>query len=59
MSCDKRIPIRFKGKVYGMVVRSTLLYSSKCWPIKKIQSSDIDGSRDEVDSMNVFLYKNG
>jgi len=35
--CDKKIPLRLKGRVHRMVVRPTLLYGVECWPIKKTQ----------------------
>ena len=35
--CDRRIPLRLKGRVYRMVVRPALLYGAECWPIKKSQ----------------------
>jgi len=35
--CDKKILVGLKQRVYRMVVRPTMLYSSKCWPIKKTQ----------------------
>jgi len=35
--CDRKIPLRLKGKIYRMVVRPALLYGSECWPIKKAQ----------------------
>jgi len=35
--CDKRMPVRLKGKVYRTVVRPVILYDSECWPIKKTQ----------------------
>ena len=34
---DKKIPLRLKGRVYHMVIRSVLLYVAECWPIKKSQ----------------------
>jgi len=33
----KRIPLRLKGRVYRIIVRPTLLYGAKWWPIKKSQ----------------------
>ena len=33
--CDRRIPLRLKGRVCRMVVRPALLYRAECWPIKK------------------------
>ena len=35
MLCDRRIPLRLKGRVYHMIVRVALLYGAKCWPIKR------------------------
>ena len=35
--CDKRVPLGLKGKVYRVVVRPAVLYSSECWPLKKTQ----------------------
>jgi hypothetical protein len=33
--CDKRIPIRLKGKFYKSVVRPAMLYGSECWAVDK------------------------
>ncbi|XP_019230097.1 PREDICTED: uncharacterized protein LOC109211051 [Nicotiana attenuata] len=33
--CDKNAPPRLMGKFYRVVVRSTILYESECWPVKK------------------------
>jgi len=37
LSCEKKIPLRMKGRVYRMVVRPILLYGVECWPIKRSQ----------------------
>jgi hypothetical protein len=34
--CDKRIPMRLKGKFYRNVVRRTILYDSECWDVDRI-----------------------
>nr|GEZ16793.1 hypothetical protein [Tanacetum cinerariifolium] len=33
--CDKRIPLKLKGKFYRAAIRPTMLYGSECWPITK------------------------
>ena len=35
LSCDKKIPLRLKERVYRMVVKLALLYGAECWHIKK------------------------
>jgi len=35
--CDEKIPLRWKERVYRMVVRPALHYGAECWPIKKTQ----------------------
>jgi len=35
--CDKRMPVRLKGKVYRTVVRPAVLYGSEYWPIKRLR----------------------
>lgn len=32
---DRRMPYKPKGKAYKKVIRSTILYGSECWAIKK------------------------
>ena len=33
--CDRRVPLRLKGKYYSTVVRPAMTYSSECWAVKK------------------------
>src|SRR5215467_3203283 len=33
--CDRRVPVRLKGKVYESAVRPAMLYASECWAITK------------------------
>ena len=35
--CDRRVPMRLKGKVYSSVVRPAMMYGAECWAIKKVQ----------------------
>ena len=33
--CDKRMPLKLKGKYYSTVVRPVMTYASECWAVKK------------------------
>ncbi|KAE8681311.1 Detected protein of unknown function [Hibiscus syriacus] len=33
--CDKKVPLKLKGKFYRMAIRPALLYGSECWAPKK------------------------
>nr|GEU78428.1 retrovirus-related Pol polyprotein LINE-1 [Tanacetum cinerariifolium] len=33
--CDKRIPLKLKGKFYRATIRPAMLYGSECWQITK------------------------
>src|SRR4029078_4704158 len=35
--CDKKVPIKLKGKFYAAAVRPAMKYSSECWVFKKNQ----------------------
>nr|GEW41812.1 ataxia telangiectasia mutated family protein [Tanacetum cinerariifolium] len=40
--CDRRIPLKLKGNFYRAVIRPTMLYGSKCWPIMKALSNKVE-----------------
>ncbi|KAH0470061.1 hypothetical protein IEQ34_001619 [Dendrobium chrysotoxum] len=33
--CDRKVPLKLKGKFYKMVVRPAMLYGAECWPLKE------------------------
>ena len=33
--CNRRIPLRLKGKFYKTAIRSAMIYGTKCWAVKK------------------------
>ena len=39
--CDKRMPLRLKGKMYRSVVRPALLYGAECWAVSKKQERQL------------------
>ncbi|CAK1577904.1 unnamed protein product [Parnassius mnemosyne] len=34
-TCDPRMPIRLKGKIYKSIIRPVVMYGSECWAVKK------------------------
>ncbi|GJT31262.1 ataxia telangiectasia mutated family protein [Tanacetum coccineum] len=40
--CDKRVPLKLKGKFYRVVIRPAILYGSECWPITKAQANRVE-----------------
>ncbi|KAM1006091.1 hypothetical protein ACFX2I_002875 [Malus domestica] len=32
--CDRRMPLKLKGKFYRMAIRSAMLYGTECWAVK-------------------------
>src|SRR5215469_6558548 len=35
--CDKKVPLKVKGKFYATVVRPSMTYASECWALRKDQ----------------------
>nr|GEY31792.1 hypothetical protein [Tanacetum cinerariifolium] len=39
--CDRRIPLKLKGKIYRVAIRPAMLYGLECWPITKAQANKV------------------
>ena len=46
MLCDRKIPVKLKGKVYKIIIRSAILYAAETWTTKEIDE-ETRGTRDE------------
>ena len=33
--CDKKVPVKFKHKIYKTVIKPTMTYGAECWTMKK------------------------
>jgi hypothetical protein len=42
--CDKKIPLKLKGKFYKTAIRPALLYGSECWAMKKVHESKLEAA---------------
>ncbi|GKC44994.1 hypothetical protein Tco_1062716 [Tanacetum coccineum] len=36
--CDKKVPLKLKGKFYRVAIRSNMLYRLECWLLTKVQA---------------------
>nr|XP_043615961.1 uncharacterized protein LOC122587864 [Erigeron canadensis] len=52
--CDKRIPLKLKGKFYRVAIRPAMLYTSEYWPMTKAQASRV-----EVVEMRMLRWSSG
>ena len=46
--CDRKIPEKLKGMLFAVVVRPTMLYSSQCWPVKKVHQNKLEVSQSRM-----------
>ncbi|GKG40073.1 hypothetical protein Tco_0466850 [Tanacetum coccineum] len=40
--CDRKVPLKLKGKFYRVAIRPALLYGSECWPITKALANRVE-----------------
>ncbi|GJX85613.1 retrovirus-related pol polyprotein LINE-1 [Tanacetum coccineum] len=40
--CDRRIPLKLKGKFYRVAIKPAMLYGLECWPITKAQANKVE-----------------
>ncbi|GKE19145.1 retrovirus-related pol polyprotein LINE-1 [Tanacetum coccineum] len=50
--CDKKVPLKLKGKFYRVTIRPAIMYGSECWPLTKVQAN-----RMEVAEMRMLRWE--
>ena len=41
MICDKKIPVRLKGKVYKTMIKPAMMYGTETWALKKAEERKV------------------
>ena len=57
--CDRRMPVKLKGKVYKTVVRPALLYGDETWATTRGHEARLESKRDDDAEMDVRSGKEG
>jgi len=52
--CDKKVPLKLKGKFYRTAVRPAMLYGTECWAVKSQRESKVS-----VAEMRMLRYMSG
>jgi len=52
--CDKKVPLKLKGKFYRTTVRPTLLYGTECWAVKSQHENQVS-----VAEMRILRWMSG
>ncbi|KAL0924766.1 hypothetical protein M5K25_005623 [Dendrobium thyrsiflorum] len=52
--CDRKVPLKLKGKFYKMVVRPAMIYGAECWPLKEKHNIKLS-----VAEMRMFRWMSG
>ena len=52
--CDKKVPLKLKGKFYPTAVRPALLYGTECWTVKSQHENQVS-----VAEMRMLCWMSG
>ena len=55
--CERRMPVKLKGKVYKTVVRPAMMYGMEATPIKNVERDKNECGRDEDVEVDVRSYQ--
>ncbi|KAM1390024.1 hypothetical protein ACFX2I_017917 [Malus domestica] len=56
--CDRRRPLKLKGKFYRTTIRPAMLYGTECWAVKH-QRTQHGCNEDEDASWDVWAHEKG